>query len=278
MQIPQENTCVKSIFFHWTKKENCPVMDLRHMLSVSVLEILDIAFSLKTFEKNYLRKFNKFAKKQQANRSISSSNFRWLNFYAGNYSDHVISRRSELLFWKSLDLKMFFVVMLQAMLAFNSTLKMKSTINFLKFFREIPKIFRSSYCFIYIFEQLLLCFLSNRHLLVQSHIYFTWIMCKIMFKVNSKDTRTNFHKFHWKTSVPESLLNNVVGLSPATLLKKRLWHRYFPVDFANFLRTVFLQNPSGWLLLFSEGFWDWFANSNRTIHTKQLCKFVSNNK
>ena len=52
-------------------------------------------------------------------------------------------------FWKSLDLKMFFVVMLQAMLAFNSTLKMKSTIKFLKFFREIPKIFRSSYCFIY---------------------------------------------------------------------------------------------------------------------------------
>ena len=152
-------------------------MDLRHMLSVSVLEILDIAFSLKTFEKNYLRKFNKFAKKQQANRSISSSNFRWLNFYAGNYSDHVISRRSELLFWKSLDLKMFFVVMLQAMLAFNSTLKMKSTIKFLKFFREIPKIFRSSYCFIYIFEQLLLRFLSQptftcskSHLLYLNHV------------------------------------------------------------------------------------------------------------
>ena len=147
------------------------------MLSVSVLEILDIAFSLKTFEKNYLRKFNKFAKKQQANRSISSSNFRWLNFYAGNYSDHVISRRSELLFWKSLDLKMFFVVMLQAMLAFNSTLKMKSTIRFLKFFREIPKIFRSSYCFIYIFEQLLLRFLSQptftcskSHLLYLNHV------------------------------------------------------------------------------------------------------------
>ena len=28
----------------------------------------------------------------------------------------------------------------------------------------------------------------------------------------------------------------------ATLLKKRLWHRCFPVDFAKFLRTPFLQN------------------------------------
>ena len=27
---------------------------------------------------------------------------------------------------------------------------------------------------------------------------------------------------------------------PATLLKKRLWHRCFPVEFAKFLRTTFL--------------------------------------
>ena len=31
----------------------------------------------------------------------------------------------------------------------------------------------------------------------------------------------------------------------ATLLKKRLWHRSFPVNFAKFLRTTFLQNTSG---------------------------------
>ena len=29
----------------------------------------------------------------------------------------------------------------------------------------------------------------------------------------------------------------VSGLRPATLLKKSLWHRYFPVNFAKFLRT-----------------------------------------
>ena len=33
------------------------------------------------------------------------------------------------------------------------------------------------------------------------------------------------------------------------LLKKRLWHRCFPVNFVKFLRTPFLQNSSGRLLL-----------------------------
>ena len=37
---------------------------------------------------------------------------------------------------------------------------------------------------------------------------------------------------------------------PATLLKKRLQHRCFPVNFAKFLRTPFLRNTSGRLLLF----------------------------
>ena len=35
----------------------------------------------------------------------------------------------------------------------------------------------------------------------------------------------------------------------ATLLKKRLWHRCFPVNFAKFLRIPFLQNTSWRLLL-----------------------------
>ena len=38
-------------------------------------------------------------------------------------------------------------------------------------------------------------------------------------------------------------------LRPATLLKKGLWHRCFPENFAKFLRTPFLQNNSGRLLL-----------------------------
>ena len=37
---------------------------------------------------------------------------------------------------------------------------------------------------------------------------------------------------------------------PATLLKKRPWHRCFPVNFVKFLRTTFLQNTPGRLLLY----------------------------
>ena len=36
---------------------------------------------------------------------------------------------------------------------------------------------------------------------------------------------------------------------PVTLLKERLWHRCFPANFAKFIRTSFLQNNSGRLLL-----------------------------
>ena len=46
------------------------------------------------------------------------------------------------------------------------------------------------------------------------------------------------------------LFNNVAGLKPETLLKKRLWHRCFSVSFAKFLTTPFLQNTSERLLLF----------------------------
>ena len=49
--------------------------------------------------------------------------------------------------------------------------------------------------------------------------------------------------------MPESLFNKVVGLMPATLLKKRLWHSCFLVHVVKFLRTPFSQNTSGRLLL-----------------------------
>ena len=42
------------------------------------------------------------------------------------------------------------------------------------------------------------------------------------------------------------------SLRPANLLEKRLWHRYFPVNFKKFLRASFLQNTSGRLLLMIE--------------------------
>ena len=49
----------------------------------------------------------------------------------------------------------------------------------------------------------------------------------------------------WRGSIKKKML----GLRPATLLKKRLWHRCFHVNFAEFLRTHLLKNSSERLLL-----------------------------
>ena len=66
----------------------------------------------------------------------------------------------------------------------------------------------------------------------------------------------NFTKFTEKHLCQSLLFNRVAGLRAATLLKKRLWHRRFSVNFVEFLRTPFLQNSSGRLLfgLVSERF------------------------
>ena len=60
----------------------------------------------------------------------------------------------------------------------------------------------------------------------------------------------------------------VLGLRSATLLKRTLWHRCFPVNFAKFLRTPFLTEHLRWLLLvldirntlWSLGNFCWFYN------------------
>ena len=64
-----------------------------------------------------------------------------------------------------------------------------------------------------------------------------------------KGVLRNFAKFTGKHLCQSLFFNKVAGLRPATLLKKRLWHRCFPMNFAKFLRTSFLQNTSGRLLL-----------------------------
>ena len=60
-----------------------------------------------------------------------------------------------------------------------------------------------------------------------------------------KDALRNFAIFTGKYLYQSPFFNKVAGLRPATLLKKRLRHRCFPVNFANFLRTLFLKNTSG---------------------------------
>ena len=84
-----------------------------------------------------------------------------------------------------------------------------------------------------------------------------------------------FRKIHRKTPVP------CQSLGPATLLKKRLWRRCFPVNFAKFPRTPFLQHTSRQLLLVREGgdylmcYWYNFAGINIVNNEFILSPFVS---
>ena len=55
----------------------------------------------------------------------------------------------------------------------------------------------------------------------------------------------SFIKFTGKHLCHSLFFNKVAGLRPSTLLKKRLWHRCFSVNFVKFLGTLFLQNTSG---------------------------------
>ena len=51
--------------------------------------------------------------------------------------------------------------------------------------------------------------------------------------------KSNFHKIHGKIPLPVSLFNKVAKLGPANLLRNRLRHRCFPVNFDKFLRIPF---------------------------------------
>ena len=64
-----------------------------------------------------------------------------------------------------------------------------------------------------------------------------------------KSILTNSAKFTGKHLFQSLLFNKVAALGPATLLKKRLWHRYFPTNFAKFLRTPFFTKHLRWLPL-----------------------------
>ena len=64
-----------------------------------------------------------------------------------------------------------------------------------------------------------------------------------------KGVLRSFAKLTGKHKCHSLFFNKVTGLRLVTLLKKRLWHRCYPVNLAKFPRTPFLQNTYGWLLL-----------------------------
>ena len=67
---------------------------------------------------------------------------------------------------------------------------------------------------------------------------------------------------------------------PATLLKKRLWRRCFPVNFEKFLRAIFSQNISGRLILHNNNlnFSTWvFFYGCWILHLIRFCQWIITN-
>ena len=60
----------------------------------------------------------------------------------------------------------------------------------------------------------------------------------------------NFAKFIGKQLYQSLLFNKLQAWQACNFIKTEIWHRCFPVYFAKFLRTTFLQNTSGRLNLF----------------------------
>ena len=58
-----------------------------------------------------------------------------------------------------------------------------------------------------------------------------------------KGVLKKFTKFTGKQLCRGLFLNKIAAFKPATLLKKRLRHRCFPLDFAKFLGTSFYRTP-----------------------------------
>ena len=81
----------------------------------------------------------------------------------------------------------------------------------------------------------------------------------------------NFTKFTGRHLCQSLFFNKVPGLRPAFLLKKRLWHRCFPVKFVKFLRTPFCIKHLWWLLLnIVQHIWKKFINITKQLLLKTL--------
>ena len=94
---------------------------------------------------------------------------------------------------------------------------------------------------------LLSVLLYIQHLLPHYHCYYSEAVVRKCS--TKKGVLRNFTKFSGKYLCQSLFFDKIAGLRPATLSKKRLWHRYFSVNFANFLRAPFVTDHFWWLLL-----------------------------
>ena len=116
--------------------------------------------------------------------------------------------------------------------------KMKFSIKY--FFSKCDQIL----CFLQIWSHLLKKSLIENFIFcaVYHTVCTLWIHKQPLKVFCKKRCSKKYQKIHRKTPVPNLYFNKVAGLMP--LLKKRLWHRCFLVNFATFSRAPFLQNTS----------------------------------
>ena len=92
-----------------------------------------------------------------------------------------------------------------------------------------------------------------------------------------KSVLRNFAKFTGKHLCQSLFFNKFAGLRPAPLLKKRLWVRFFPVNFVKFVRTLFesallgdcFWTSGNYFLQFSCQKKQFFVSLKRTLHARQ---------
>ena len=96
---------------------------------------------------------------------------------------------------------------------------------------------------------------------------------EVFFK---KGVLTNFAKFTGKHLCHSFFFHKVANLRPATLLKMRLWHRCFTVNFAKFLRTSFFTEHLQWLLLLLDEIQNIKKDGNARTERKEIWKKCKN--
>ena len=89
-----------------------------------------------------------------------------------------------------------------------------------------------------------------------------------------KGVHKNFAKFTGKYLRQSPYFNKIAGLRPATSLKKRLWHRCFPVNFAKCFRTTFYRTPLVVASIYKY-IWDLILNNGHVIWDSHLKKHIN---
>ena len=100
---------------------------------------------------------------------------------------------------------------------------------------------------------------------VESHIYFRHLQNQLPIKLKMirEELLTHYRSSRPEVFCKKGVLRNCAKFTgkhlcqslffnrprPATLLKQRLWHSCFPVNFAKFLRIPFFPEHLRWLLL-----------------------------